>query len=70
MREVEASAESAKREPEPTEVGDADRASNPAEVVAIKGWFAEGGYPRCGEGCGDTHSRTKLLLEIGSKVVS
>jgi len=53
MREVEASAESAEREPEPTEVGDADKRVNRAEVVAGKEEFGTRGYPRRGEGCGE-----------------
>jgi len=36
MREVEASAESAEREPEPTEVGDADRWGKPDKMLQPK----------------------------------
>jgi len=50
---VEASAQSAKREPEPTEVGDADKRVNQAEVVAGKDEFGAAGYPCRGEGCGE-----------------
>ncbi|HTB80836.1 MAG TPA: hypothetical protein VK717_08110, partial [Opitutaceae bacterium] len=56
-------AQSAKREPEPTEVGDADKRVNQAEVVAGKDEFGAAGYPCRGEGCGETRLRGIFVKE-------